>query len=237
VLGRGQQEEREDKYTPESRLRREGRTTALGVDKRQERQERAAGIRRRRRVRSAWGRRVWTPAQSRICADVTAARGVSSSPQQHGFANLSARTIQSPAWFGSLAGGILKKVVLLRQLLHFCSPLSMSLSLSYNKHSSLSLSLFVLRSSVPLLSQSPTPQCSTMQDQAAKNNVAKTPPLIRNTQNQLPRAQRVGAWVSRAPWQSICQTQYAKLIVQIQSLSFSLGRCTCILPVFPAIKI
>jgi hypothetical protein len=33
-----------DKYTPESRLRREGRTTALGVDKRRERQERAAGI-------------------------------------------------------------------------------------------------------------------------------------------------------------------------------------------------
>jgi hypothetical protein len=171
------------------------------------------------------GRRVWTPAQSRICADVTAARGVSSSPQQHGFANLSARTIQSPAWFGSLAGGILKQVVLLRELLHFCSPLSMSLSLSYNKHSCLSFSLSVLRFSVPLLSHSPTPQCSTMQDQAAKDNVAKTPPLIRNTQNQLPRAQRVGAWVSRAPWQSICQTQYAKLIVQIQSLS-SLDRCT-----------
>jgi hypothetical protein len=177
------------------------------------------------------GRRVWTPAQSRICNRRHSARGVSSTTWVR---KLSARTVQSPAWFCSLADGILKQVVLLRELLHFCSPLSSFLSLSYSKHSSPS----ILVSSMPFSPSPRTPQCSsTMQDQAAKDNVAKTPPA--HTKHAKPTATSPKSWcmgiaspVAVYMPNTICETHSPDSI-----RLFALIWCTCILPVFPAIKI
>ena len=226
---------RERVNTRQSRLHRRWRTIALDGDKRNknEQEQRREDV-CDRHGESASGHQP----RAAFATDVTLPVG---SPQQHGFANLAPALSNPQPGFAASRAGYSNR---------WCSSENRSISAhrsprcyQYRTVNTRLLSSPLLcpsLSSCPACPFSPsprTPPCSsTMQAQAAKDNVAKTPPLIRNAQNQLPRAQGAGAWVSRAPWPSICQTQYAKLIVQIQSASFALICCTCILPSFQPLK-